>query len=345
MKICVISSTVFPIGAGGLAGYGGLEQIAWLIAKGLAEKGHEVSLVAPNGSECPGCNVIQTGEPGKHDEKTAYNGYWQYLHNFDAVIDHSWAKYAYILKMEGKLKAPVLGVCHAPINSMFTHLPVVEKPCFVCISQDQAAHFEAIFNQPARVAYNGVDTDFYKPIGVQRSNRFLFLARFSSVKGPDLAIGACRKVGVGLDLIGDTSITNEPELLKKCVDWCDGKQIKMVGPAKRGECVWWFSQAHVLIHPNKRFREPFGLAPVEAMACGTPVIAWDNGAMRETISCVGGLLVKSMKDLVHAIEFYKEHGVSDATREACIEQAGKFSIARMVNRYEDLCHEAISGGW
>ena len=69
MKICVISSTVFAVGQQGLAGYGGLEQIAWQVAKGLAAKGNEVTLVSPDGSLCPGCSVIPTGIPGQHDEK------------------------------------------------------------------------------------------------------------------------------------------------------------------------------------------------------------------------------------------------------------------------------------
>jgi len=147
-------------------------------------------------------------------------------------------------------------------------------------------------------------------------------------------------------LIGDTSITNEPELYARCNAMADGECIRIVGAVPRGEAVWWFSQARVMLHPNKHFREPYGLAPVEAMACQTPVIAWNNGAMRETIAHgETGWLVQSEKELVERIQQVKQEGVSSRMRKACREQASKFSVQNMVDRYEELCQEAIEGGW
>ena len=183
MRICIISTCVFKIP---VAGYSGLEHLAWLIAKGLAEKGHEVSVVAPEGSSCPGAKIIAAGPERTWDEKTSFGNYWKELLTQDAIIDHSWLKHSYLLKGEGTLKCPVLGVMHAPVNTMYQSLPPnVEKPCFVCISQDQANHFNALFAPAeARVAYNGIDLDFYKPLNIPRSDRFLFLARFSSVSLP-----------------------------------------------------------------------------------------------------------------------------------------------------------------
>ncbi len=347
LKICVVSTPVFKLGGTGLGGYGGLEQIAWLSAKGLAELGHQVSLVAPDGSECPGVEIISIGPERQVNEAMAYNRYWQRLSEFDAIVDHSWSKFCMHGKREGWLKAPCLLVMHAPVNTMLTTLPPgVDKPCFVCISEDQKNHFEALFSHPARRAYNGVDTEFYKPIeGVKRTDRFLFLARFSSIKGPDLAIEACKKAGVGLDLVGDLSITNEPELYEKCKAMCDGKQIRMVGPCSRGETVWWYSQAHALLHPNLRFREPLGLAPVESQSCETPVLAWRYGAMGETISHgVSGFLVSSVDEMVDLI---KTNAVALLDRKRCRDWvASKFTVDTMVRRYEQLCKEALeTGGW
>jgi glycosyltransferase involved in cell wall biosynthesis len=346
VKIVVISTCVFKVPC---SGYSGLEHLAWLQAKGLAERGHSVALVAPEGSECPGVTVLPVAPEGTWDEKLTYSKYWHVLPDADAIIDNSWNKWAYVLKEEGGLKAPVLGVMHAPVNTMYRELPPVEKPCFVCISLDQAQHFMALFSKEARVAYNGVDPEFYKPLGTPRTNRFLFLARFSTIKGPHLAIEACQKAGVGLDLVGDISITNEPEYLKHCQSMCDGRQIRMVGPASRSECVYWFSQAHAMLHPNKEFREPFGLAPVEAMLCGCPVIAWDYGAMRETIGKGAGALVKSSEDLVRMVQYYdqdKGYGIPPVVRDTCRKWAERFSVEAMVARYEELCQEAIeTGGW
>lgn len=363
MKIAIISTPIFKLSnSGGLSNYGGLEQIAWEQAKGLAALGHIVSLIAPDNSECPGVEIIPIGPAGMVDEARAYGGfpdikegdivrrkahqgYWQHLLEVDCIIDHSWQKFSYQLKMEGKLKAPVLGVCHAPVNTMYQSLPPVEKPCFVCISQDQANHFEALFSKKARVAYNGFNTTLYSPMSIKRTDRFLFVARFSTIKGPDLAIEACKKVGVGLDLIGDTKITNEPDYLKKCIGMCDEKQIRFHGGASRGDCVRWYSQAHCFVHPNMRFREPFGLAPVEANACGLPCIAWDNGAMRETIrDGETGWLVSSMDELVEAINTAKEP-IPQEIRNQCRENASRFSVENMAKRYEELIYEAVDGGW
>lgn len=348
MKIAVISTPVFRLGNTGLSGYGGLEQIAWLTAKGLAAKGHQIALVAPEGSECPGVQIISNGPEKTWDEKAAYNLYWQYLPQFDAIIDHSWSKWTYILKQEGVLKAPVLGVMHAPVNTMYQQLPKgIDKPCFVCISQDQANHFMALHSREARCCPNGVDLDFYKSMNIQRSKRFLFLARFSSVKSPHIAIEACKKAGVGLDLVGDTSITNEPDYLKMCQDMCDGEQIIMVGPCTRGESVWWYSQAHALLHSAKHFREPFGLAPVEAQACECPVVSFDNGAIRETIFDKH-YLVKSDDDFVDRIKWLARLPDSEMKSMGVVARASasRFSTQAMTDRYEELCIDAVENrGW
>src|SRR5258708_297 len=190
LKIVVVSTPIFRLcSPQGTVGYAGLEALAYHTAKGLAEKGHEVSIVAPDGSECPGVTIIPIGQEKTVDERNAYNVYWKHLLQADVVVDHSWQKWSYILKGEGVLKAPILGVMHAPCNTMYQSLPPnVDKPSFVCISQDQADHFQALHGKEAKVAYNGIDTSFYQATGVPRTNRFLFLARYSSIKGPDLAI-------------------------------------------------------------------------------------------------------------------------------------------------------------
>ncbi len=354
MKICVVSTPIFRLAPPmGTVGYSGLEVLAWQTAKGLAERDHEVYLIAPDGSECPGVMHIPIGPEHQVDEKTAYDKYWKYLPDFDIIIDESWMKWSYILKEEGVLKAPVLGVMHAPVNTMYQTLPRVEKPCFVCISEDQKNHFEALHGIPARRCYNGVDFDYYKPLNIPRTDRFLFLARFSSIKGADIAIEACKQAGVGLDLVGDTTLTAEPDFLVKCQSMADGKQIRIVGPAGRGECVHYFSQAKTLIHANKRFREPFGLAPVEAMGCGCPVVSYDFGAMRETIPHgedsfirdTPGYLATSFDELVKGISFFRDNQLHPKQRENVRNWATQFSVEKMIFRYEELCLEALSGGW
>jgi glycosyltransferase involved in cell wall biosynthesis len=352
VKIAVLSTPIFKLGpaGGGTLNYSGLEYLAYQHALGLARRGHQVTLVAPDGSYCSGAKMIWVGPEGKVSERQAYNIYWQELLKQDCIIDHTWQKWSVMLKIEGHLKAPTLLWMHAPVDTMLSKLPPdnVSGCCFVCISEDQKSHFEVLFNREARCCRNGVDPDFYRPLNIPRTDRFLFLARFSSIKGPTLALDACKKAEVGLDMVGDTSITNEPELFEYCKREADGEKIKIIGGQPRGACVYWFSQAHAMLHPNKVFREPLGLAPLEAMCCGTPVIGWKYGALKETVNeGVSGKLVKNESELLDAVRYYKANPPTLKERVNCREWAAShFHVNKMVSRVEELCEEAIdTGGW
>lgn len=105
-----------------------------------------------------------------------------------------------------------------------------------------------------------------------------------------------------------------------------------------------FDRARALLHPNEHFREPFGLAPVEAQACGCPVIAWDHGAMRETVvPGESGVLVRSEAEFVEAVRSGATDGL---TVDACRASAARFGADRMGSRYDELLREASNdGGW
>lgn len=338
MKIAVISTTILPCPP---SGYSGLEMVAWQCAKGLAARGHEVLLIAPGDAPTPGFERHRTtiGE----SEQAAFGGYHERLKNYDVVIDHSWNKWAALYKCHGNLAAPVLNVCHAPVHTMFQSPPPLVLPCMVAISQDQAAHMNEIWGVPARVAYNGVDLDFYKPTGTPRSDRYLYLARLSSIKGPHLAIDLARRLRFGLDMVGDESMTGEPQLAQR-VRALAVNNIRFHGPATREQTVTWFNAAKAMLHPAFPFREPFGLAPVEAQACGLPVLASDHGACRETVvHGVTGFVCKTQEDMA---EYIKTDAVRSLRSEDCRANAERFSVRAMVERYEELCSEAIAtGGW
>lgn len=340
MKICVISTTVMTVPP---PGYSGLEMLAWQQAEGLAKKGHQVLLVAPVGSTPPQ-GVELHGTTLGEQEKQAYSGYWQRLPEFDVVIDNSWQKWAYILKQEGKLKAPVLGVLHAPVETMFGSPPPVEKPCLVAISKDQAGAVAGHLGASARVAYNGVDLDFYKSVSKKRSDRYLFLARMSRLKGPHVALGLAKGTGVALDMVGDDKLVEDPGYAAKIREGCEPPRIVYHGERSRKDCVAFFSAARGLLHLAFSFREPFGLSPVEAQACGCPVISSAYGAMNETIkNGETGFLVRTVEE---AFELLRTEACSRIKPEYCREWAAQFSVKKMVDRYDELCAEAVeTGGW
>src|SRR6185369_14454056 len=97
-------------------------------------------------------------------EQQSYGKYQTKLKEFDCIIDNSWNKFSYLSKIQNEIKCPVLGVLHAPVETMYSTLPPIEKPCFVAISKDQAEACKSHLNYLPEVAYNGIDIDFYKPI-------------------------------------------------------------------------------------------------------------------------------------------------------------------------------------
>ena len=339
MRILVISSTVFKIP---LSNYGGLEQIAYQCAEGLKAKGHEVTLVAPKGSKT-NCDLY--GTPFRCGEDEAYNGYKDLLKKYDVIVDHSWSKQSVLWKMQTNAKTSILLVCHAPIQTMYSTPPSYAKPCLVGISEDHTQSIRDHLHVDARCCYNGIDLDFYKPTNVPRNNRYLFLSRFSSIKGPDIAAEVCLRQRKGLDLIGDTSITNEPELLTRVRSLASSSPelLTLVGGQTREQCRGWFNSNRCLLHPIKTFREPYGLSVVESQACGMPVIAFANGSMSEVIKPgETGYLVTNEGAMEMLLDADADRNLS-STR--CREWAFQFSLQRMVDRYEELCQEAISGGW
>lgn len=339
IRICVISTTAMlhpPVG------YSGLEMLAWQQAEGLKARGHTVTLVAPRGSKTT-CDLHETtlGE----SEQLAYSGYRHKLKDYDCVIDNSWNKWAYIAKMEGQCQAPILGVMHSVINTMYNNPPPVEKPCLVCISKDQATQCKERLKVEAKVAQNGVDINFYKSLNKKRNGRYLFLARFSSIKSPDIACNVCKNCKVGLDLVGDDRLTAEPEFVKSIRNTCAlTPGFRYIGPQSRSDCVNWFNTNKALLHPTFTWPEPFGLSPIESQLCGTPVIAANFGALSETVKHgESGFLVNSPQEME---EIIKSDAVSSINPKRCREwAASQFSFENMIARYSTLCEEAIRGGW
>ena len=348
MKIAIISTNTITCPptnpATGKSCYAGIEQLTYQQAVGLYNRGHKVLLVAPHGSKVPDGIEHHPTTLGEL-EQLSYKFYEEKLKDVDVICDSSWNKWTVIGRKESKIKAPSLLFVHCPVDTQYNVAPPIPKPCFVAISKDMAKHIKEYLGCEAKVCYNGVDVQDYKPTDRKRNNRYLFLARFSTIKGPDIACDIAKKCKVMLDLIGDDRITAEPQFLQEIKNQCSLSQyLRFIGPQTREQCASWFNSNKALLHPNKRYREPFGLSPVEAQLSGMPVIAWKYGAMPETIKHgETGFLVNSEEEME---ELIKIDAVSTIKPGRCREWAMQFSYEKMIDRVEELCKEAIStGGW
>ena len=341
MKICVISTSIWSIP---LRNYGGLEQIAYWQAQELAKLGHSVLLVAPVGS-IPPANVELHGTTLGEPERNSWLGYKDRLKNYDIIIDNSWMKYSYMSVKDGGIRGFIFGVCHAPIETMYRMKPPVDKPCLIGLSEDHTNRIRKHLGTNAECAYNGIDMDFYKQdASVERDGRYLFMGRMSSIKGPHVAVEICKETGSKLDVVGDDTITNEPDYKKKVYDACDGDVIKYWGGIDRESTVHMYSTRKALLNTIQWDAEPFGLVMVEAAACGQPCFVFDKGSPREIVrNGVSGFVVKTKDEM---IDLVKSNAAKDIKSSDCRLEASRFSKEEMGLRYNQLAMKAMDdGGW
>ena len=151
--------------------------------------------------------------------------------------------------------------------------------------------------------YNGVDTSVYTPIGTHTKREYLFWAgRMIEKKGPEDAIHVAKKLHMKLIMAGE--ITEAAYFEQTIKPHIDGEQIKLVEHSNRDDLISMYQGAKVTLVPTK-WNEPFGLVPVESMACGTPAVSYDQGGVSETIADGTGFLVKDaegIEGLVHRVK-------------------------------------------
>ena len=343
MKILVIGSSVFTLPP---KGYSGLEALVFEWSCLFHQAGHEVAVVCPEGSWFPeGIEIIPTKL--QCDEEQSYALYKDRLLSgeWDAVLDSSWLWYTVLAQQETKKQLPVIHVYHSDPQFLGS-TPPVEYPCIVALSEDQGRlismkWYPRWIYPKCRVVYNGIDLEFYKPSPniIQRSNRWLWLARYTPEKAPLEAIHLAKKCNVPLDLYGDTTIIADANYLNQVKAECDGSQIVFHEGVSREETVKLFQSHKAIIH-IVAYNEAFGLVPVEAMACGMPVIVNRRGALPElVVNGKTGFVVDYPEEVESII---REDKVSAIKPEDCVEQAAKFSIEASAQGYLKLFDEMIN---
>jgi glycosyltransferase involved in cell wall biosynthesis len=149
---------------------------------------------------------------------------------------------------------------------------------FVAISQAVRRRIAECYGRPSTVIYPPVDTDFYQPAAVGREDYYLAVSAFAPYKRLDLAVAACEKLGRLLVVIG--SGQDEARLRSLA-----SPRVRFLGWQPDGVIREHLRRCRALLFPGE---EDFGIVPVEAMACGAPVIAYGRGGACETVVPPGG---------------------------------------------------------
>jgi glycosyltransferase involved in cell wall biosynthesis len=145
---------------------------------------------------------------------------------------------------------------------------------FVANSKHVAERIRRYYNREATIVYPPVDTVFYQPTPVRSESHFLIVSAFVPYKRIDLAIEACRRVGASLRIVGDGPDRRHLEAIA-------GSHVTFLGRLDDEQVRDEYRRAQAVIMPGE---EDFGLVPVEAHACGRPVVALARGGALETVT-------------------------------------------------------------
>jgi glycosyltransferase involved in cell wall biosynthesis len=272
-------------------GYGGVETVVSTLTEALVRRGHEVTLFCAPGSVSR-ANVVTLLDEGHPDEieRSLYEAdhvaraFDQIdaiggRERFDVVHDH--CGFA-ALAMANRLDAPVVHTLHGPFarDTAPFYARHGHKAALVGISRAQLSSAPPGLG-PIDSIPNPIDLRDW-PLRERKSDYLLWIGRMTPDKGPHRAIAAARAVDVPLVLAGVIQPGQQQFFDREVAPHIDGDRVRFVGEVGGSTKRSLFARARGLLMPI-RWNEPFGMVMVEALACGTPVIAFPEGAVPELV--------------------------------------------------------------
>lgn len=335
--------------------YGGSEVIIDFLCKELTKKGHEVFLFASGDSKenCKIYPVIDKALWVKRTEETApyyayemaYIGRKARELKLDILHDHlgPWA-----LTLYGQTEIPIIHTLHVPFKNqdrVWAYNKLNSKLVSISLAQRKPAKK---LNYAANI-YNGIDIENY-PLNNKPQNYFLWVGELSPRKGIYEVIKMAKMLKIELVLIGripPVQQKNDYEFFEKYIKKELNKNgIIYLGEKSKAQLIRYYKNARAFLFPLQ-WEEPFGLTMIEAMACGTPVIAFDRGSVSEVVkNKETGFVVKPFdkKGETNIDGFIAAIGQIDKiNRSACRKWVvDNFSSAKMAEDYESLYYKIIN---
>lgn len=318
---------------------GGTGAAVGYLTEELRRRGHEVTLFATNDS-LSGKRLVSTISSA--DFRSRYSEPQELLNisaafnrheHFDLIHCHNEFKSLFFgaASETPSLHTVRYGEFFADEIKVFDHFKHLN---FVGISQAVKNMLPSLNWQG--IVYNGLDVSRF-PFSAQKEDYLLFLARLSPQKGPDVAIRVARRLGKRLLLAGKRS-ERDAKYLREMVDpYIDGDQIRDLGEVDFSRKVSLLAKATCLLHPIS-CPEAFGLSLIEAMACGTPVIAYNLGAISEVLADgQTGYIVNSEDEMLEAISH-----LANIKPEVCRQRVeDNFTVKQMTDGYEQIYRQLI----
>ncbi len=356
MNIAILGSTSAKIPPDGQAA---IERLAYFQTLGLASRGHSILLFGLAGSKVdhPNVKIIETGSAqtllgqgkGENAGRTVDYGVsyplrlriLQLAQTLDELVKHQ-SEYDVILNnlpdespvvvTAGFLKKPLAHILHLPIFPELAEFFKKHKVNLISISHAQQLQFPDL-NYAGNV-YNAVDTKEFA-FSPAAQDYVLYLGSIGRNKNPKDAILAAKQAGIKI-LIGGR-IKDQQYYKSEIAPLVDNSSVVWIGEKHPSEIISLYQGAKAFLFPTL-WQEPFGLVLIEAMSCGTPVVAYPNGAIPEiVVDDKVGYLVKNSAEMAEKIKI-----IDRIDRSLCRKHVEeKFSISKMIDGYEQILRRIL----
>lgn len=323
---------------------GGIEKVISHLIDGFVSRGHSVTLFSTGDSVVkPGVELVSVLDK-EIESRNLDDISKEYLNRssslelgkilirrqqeFDIIHNHCVNA---VLPIFPRIKIPLVTTLHEAITfEAIDRLNPMRHKNFVSISYSQRKPFPDL-NYVGNI-YHGIQPNDY-PVPRQPENYLIFVGRISRQKNPHLAIQAAKRLGKKLIIIGkykDSSLEHDyyKNIFLPCLKE-NARHVEWIGELGSDELYSVMNKAIASLHPVA-FREPFGLAALESMACGCPPVAFARGAYKETIDDGKvGYVVEDLEEMVDKIK--KIDVINRSYCRTYVEHY--FSIDHMVEKY------------
>jgi glycosyltransferase involved in cell wall biosynthesis len=338
MKILIIMDPGIMIP---VKGYGGHERLVEMFAKEYHRLGHEVDLLITNGSHVKGCKVHGLGKEGfppekKDARKTIFKA-WKFLrkHKKDYDLIHNFGRLIYLLPVLNKKVKKIMTYGREIRTRNITYILKLPHKNLVFTGCSQNLVDRANVPGIWHAVYNAIEFNKYNCTDNLREDApLMFLGRIEKIKGCHTAITVAKETGNKLIIAGNISPLAEEQKYyeKEIKPFIDGDQITHVGSVNDEQKNHWLGKSKALLFPIE-WNEPFGIVMIEAMACGTPVIANNCGSVNEVVDeGITGFKVSDKETMKQALQ-----QLASISRSACRKKAEeRFDVKVIAQQYLTL---------
>lgn len=343
--------------------YGGLEEMLFYLINGLT-KNNNVSLLASKDSKTSaklmpifshGFHHLQENNSVEQPEDpkyaTLFYDYSAYINykKFDIIHNHFYGSYSYGKLMWAKAykdNIPTVITMHNDLDKSRTGEVMYKEFTdlnYIFLSEAQRARHKDL--KSLGVIHNAVDTHDF-PFSDHIGDYYYWISGIKPKKGTNEAIQAALKANIKLILAGNLYQPDTDKYWNETIKpQIDNKSIIYVGEDNLEDKVSHYRKAKALLFPSHH-PEGCPMVPLESLACGTPVIAFDNPVLYEIIEDgYNGFICKDVNGIVNAIKRVESMSKNEylKMRHNCRQTViTKFSIEKMVSSYEDIYHKLIS---